>query len=153
MMNVLSHPGHSNSKCYIIGNWTCFSDVLMCWTYSVICFMTCKLTIYQRWSCRGIFLKLGSICCWELILICLCRKNIWRSRSKNLVQLTKPFHFLQFAVWGLQALGINIQTTGKQLIQIDLHMQYIHTVCRDTDKTHLHTRMVILMKQVHKAKA
>ena len=26
LMKVLSHPGHGNSKCCIVGNWTCFSS-------------------------------------------------------------------------------------------------------------------------------
>ena len=26
LMKVLSHPGHGNSKCSIVGSWTCFSS-------------------------------------------------------------------------------------------------------------------------------
>ena len=29
LMKILSHPGQVNSKCYSVGNWTCFSFLNM----------------------------------------------------------------------------------------------------------------------------
>lgn len=44
LMKVLSHPGHSNSKGYIKGNWTCF--IVLIYSFSEISLLLKEIKQY-----------------------------------------------------------------------------------------------------------